>query len=60
MEKGEKEGPPGSEGVERLPGTSLLAIYCSYFSLDCRDQIYLAIKQKSTKGPKKDKLVPDL
>lgn len=58
--KGEKEGPPGSEGDERLLGTSLFTIYYSYFSLDNADQIYLAIKQKGTKGPKEDKLIPDL
>lgn len=60
MEKGEKEDPPGSEGDERLLGTSFFTIYYSYFSLDYTDQIYLAIKQKGTKGPKKDKLIPDL
>lgn len=57
MEKGEKEDPPGSEGDERLLGTSFFTIYYSYFSLDYTDQIYLAIKQK---GTKKDKLIPDL
>lgn len=51
---------PGSEGDERLLGTSLFTIYYLYFSLDYTDWIYLAIKQKGTKGPKKDKLIPDL
>lgn len=58
--KRRKRGSPASKEDERLLGTSLFTIYYAYFSLDYTDQIYLAIKQKGSKGPKKDKLIPDL
>lgn len=58
--KREKEGPLGSGEDERLLGISLFTIYYFYFSLDYTDQTHLAIKQKGTKGPKEDKLIPDL
>lgn len=58
--KREKEGPPGPREDEMLLEISLFTIYYSYFSLNYTEQTHMAIKQKGTKGPKEDKLIPDL
>lgn len=56
--EGVSQGSADKRGLLQL--LLLLSAYTWHRSLDYTAQIYLAIKQKGTKGPSKAKLIPDL